>query len=127
MAHAVVATAGSAAATTVASCGRSATHGRSTAAAAAGKAAAVVVVPAVVTQMVARSDEDGGEDGVKILAGKDGGSPEKSAGEDGGSPEKFFRRRRLLTGYGGCRKLKERGRGFLSGVCINSCYNEKIS
>ncbi|GKF77324.1 hypothetical protein Tco_0229794 [Tanacetum coccineum] len=31
-----------------------------------------------VTQMVARSDEDGGEDGVKILAGKDGGSPEKS-------------------------------------------------
>ncbi|GJV38988.1 hypothetical protein Tco_1417428 [Tanacetum coccineum] len=66
---------------------RSATHGRATAAAAAGKAAAVVVVPAVVTQMVARSDEDGGEDGVKILAGKDGGSPEKSAGEDGGSPE----------------------------------------
>ncbi|GKB53595.1 hypothetical protein Tco_0904348 [Tanacetum coccineum] len=34
-----------------------------------------------------RSDEDGGEDGVKILAGKDGGSPEESAGEDGGSPE----------------------------------------
>ncbi|GKA08820.1 hypothetical protein Tco_0688151 [Tanacetum coccineum] len=34
-----------------------------------------------------RSDEDGGEDGVKILAGKDGGSPEKSAG-------KVFRRRR---------------------------------
>ncbi|GJX34152.1 hypothetical protein Tco_0245709 [Tanacetum coccineum] len=60
---------------------RSATHGRATAAAAAGKAAAVVVVPAVVTQMVARSDEDGGEDGVKILAGKDGGSPEKSAGK----------------------------------------------
>ncbi|GKC41404.1 hypothetical protein Tco_1059126, partial [Tanacetum coccineum] len=27
-----------------------------------------------------RSDEDGGEDGVKILAGEDGGSPEKSAG-----------------------------------------------
>ncbi|GJZ47930.1 RNA-directed DNA polymerase, eukaryota, reverse transcriptase zinc-binding domain protein, partial [Tanacetum coccineum] len=28
-----------------------------------------------------RSDEDGGEDGVKIFAGKDGGSPEKSAGK----------------------------------------------
>ncbi|GKC99335.1 hypothetical protein Tco_1169610, partial [Tanacetum coccineum] len=62
-------------------------------AAAAGKAAAVVVVPAVVVwerigasmvvghAAVGRSDEDGGEDGVKILAGKDGGSPEKSAGK----------------------------------------------
>ncbi|GKG60380.1 hypothetical protein Tco_0611981, partial [Tanacetum coccineum] len=30
-----------------------------------------------------RSDEDGGEDGVKILTGKDGGSPEKFS--DGGA------------------------------------------
>ncbi|GJZ89833.1 hypothetical protein Tco_0661760 [Tanacetum coccineum] len=111
------------------------------AAAAAGKAAAVVVVPAVVrrlgcgeeemmmmvgsaaseprrrcggvTEMVARSDEDGGEDGVKILAGKDGGSPEKSAGK-------------VFPAAAAGRRLEREGRGFLSCVCFEICYNEKI-
>ncbi|GJW67869.1 retrovirus-related pol polyprotein from transposon TNT 1-94 [Tanacetum coccineum] len=78
----------------IAGCGgRSATHGRATAAAAAGKATAVVVVPAVAAA------EDGGEDGVKILAGEDGGSPEKSA-------EKVFRRRQLAGNW------RERGEDF---------------
>ncbi|GJW43221.1 hypothetical protein Tco_0072020, partial [Tanacetum coccineum] len=70
-----------------------------------------------------RSDEDGEEDGVKILAGKDRGSPEKSAGEDGGSPEtstgKVFPAaavvdRRQLAG-GGWPEIEERGERILSG------------
>ncbi|GKC66948.1 hypothetical protein Tco_1099546 [Tanacetum coccineum] len=73
-----------------------------------------------------------GRDGVKILAGKDGGSPEKSAGEDGGSPEKsagkvFRRRVTVLLTRGACRKLKERGEDFE--WCVKNFWltNEKYS
>ncbi|GKB33997.1 hypothetical protein Tco_0873398 [Tanacetum coccineum] len=68
----------------------------------------------VACRSVGEDSDDGGLV-VKILAGEDGGSPEKSAG-------KVFRRRRLAGG--GWPEIGERGERILSGVCFKFVMNE---